>query len=603
MRTRGAEGLLKILPFGGFLILYCLMFVSLGEYLNLQNFLLGIACTILLSGTLVIIYFKKYEFDIIDVSIFMYYLYIVFVNEYHLAPSGRSDAYTVQLFFLLYFACRIIFKYCFSKHILICLLAISAIFQSLFGMGQALGIFNSRHALFWITGTFLNPGPYGCFLSVIGVVVILQVISNYSLLVGCRQRNGRCGKMTILFLLSYCLSLVASILIIVMLVLSGSRSAILGFVIPVVMFVLTMKCIQSKINSLRCKKALIFMGLLVILIILAMGYLIRPESANGRLHIWQVSLCEMDGSGVIGTGIGTFPKQYSIAQEKFYSKHGFESNWIKYADTPNCAFNEYLNIIYEVGVIGLLFLIFILYFIIKRQIFCDNNRIYAYGSISILIISFTSYPLHLIPVSIILVVLLSIREDAVKGIIPCKFTILILSSMFLFTAMRLPNYLSTVNATTRWENIKHRSDMSKIEIRNESDFLDIYDLLADNDRFLLDYAVFLKSRRDYSRSIEILKKGHIISNNPVFPLLLAEINAVLGNEHEVERYYKKAFSMVPNRLSPLYLLAIFYYDTGQYAKFRCLADRIADFCPKVKSGHTDRMKRDITDLLHILDEN
>jgi hypothetical protein len=311
----------------------------------------------------------------------------------------------------------------------------------------------------------------------------------------------------------------------------------------------------------------------------------------------------MDGSMVIGTGIGTLPKQYSIAQEKFDSKHSFESNWIKYADTPNCAFNEYLNIIYEVGVIGLFFLIFILYFIIKGQIFCDNNRIYAYGSISILIISFASYPLHLIPVSIILVVLLSIRDGAVKGIIPCKFTILILSSMFLFTAMRLPNYLSTVNATTRWENIKHRSDMSKIEIRNESDFLDIYDLLAGNDRFLLDYAVFLKSKRDYSRSIEILKKGYIISNNPVFPLLLADINDVLGNDHEVEWYYKKAFTMVPNRLSPLYLLAIFYYDTGQYAKFRCLADRIADFCPKVRSSHTDRMKRDITDLLHILDED
>ncbi len=38
--------------------------------------------------------------------------------------------------------------------------------------------------------------------------------------------------------------------------------------------------------------------------------------------------------------------------------------------------------------------------------------------------------------------------------------------------------------------------------------------------------------------------------------------------------------MVPSRLTPLYLLAIFYYDNKQYAKFRCLANRITNFCPK-----------------------
>jgi O-antigen ligase len=470
-------------------------------------------------------------------------------------------------------------------------------------MGQVLGIFDSRHALFSITGTFLNPGPYGGFLAVIGVIVILHASSNYSLFVGCKQRDGQCGIMTILFRSSCYLSLVASILIIIMLVLSGSRSAVLGFVIPVAMYVLTMKRIQIKINSLRCKRSLISTGLLFVIIILLLGYFIRPESVKGRLHIWQVSLCEFNGSVVIGKGIGTFSKQYSIAQEKFYLKNGFESNWIKYADTPNYAFNEYLNIIFEIGVIGLFFFSFILYFIIKKQILCNKNRVFTFGVISILIISFTSYSLHLIPISIILVVLLSIREETVKVIIPWEYTLLMLSVMFFFTVLRLPNYLATVNATTRWKNIKMHSDMSIIEIRNENDFLDIYDLLKNNDGFLLDYAIFLKNGRDYSRSIDILKKGHIISNNAEFPLLLAEINAVLGSEHAVELYYKKAFSMIPNRLSPLYLLAVFYYDTGQYAKFRCLANRIADFSPKIRSVRTDRMKRDIIDLLHILNED
>ena len=50
--------------------------------------------------------------------------------------------------------------------------------------------------------------------------------------------------------------------------------------------------------------------------------------------------------------------------------------------------------------------------------------------------------------------------------------------------------------------------MCIFEIRKESDFLDNYDRLANNDRFLLDYAIFLKNKMNYIRSIEILKKGH-----------------------------------------------------------------------------------------------
>lgn len=64
-----------------------------------------------------------------------------------------------------------------------------------------------------------------------------------------------------------------------------------------------------------------------------------------------------------------------------------------------------------------------LFFIIKKQL-SGNNRIFAYGIISILIISCTSYPLHLIPIIIVLVVLMSLRENSDRGVIPCKFTVI-----------------------------------------------------------------------------------------------------------------------------------------------------------------------------------
>ena len=108
MKTCGIKGLLNILSTYGSVTLYCIMFTYQGEELNHQHFLLGIASTTLLCEALLIAYVRKHKFDIIDVSIFVAYLYFIFMNEYNNALSDKSDIYSVQLFFVLYFAFRII---------------------------------------------------------------------------------------------------------------------------------------------------------------------------------------------------------------------------------------------------------------------------------------------------------------------------------------------------------------------------------------------------------------------------------------------------------------------------------------------------------------
>jgi O-antigen polymerase len=578
-------------------MLFLTMLVLQGEELNIQHFVFCISCMILLGTTIFIAYFRKYELDIVDIVMFLAYLYVSF-NEYQLYSYNRTDTYTIQLHFVLYFACRIIFYYLDLKHIIVCSIDILAIFQSLIGTGQLIGVLNSRHTLFPVTGTFLNPGSFGNFLSVIGVIIVLYVYSNYSIF-KYRQTKYLYDKETVLFITTYYLSIAALFFIVIMLVLSKSRSALLGFFFPLIIFILNKKSIRQYIIKLRYKKAFLLLGILLLLLFFFELYCVRPESANVRLHIWKVSLCEIDKSAVTGTGLGSFPKQFIIKQERFYEKHGFESKWVKYADTPYYAFNEYLNIVYESGAIGLFFFILIMFLILKKQLSCDHNQIFAFGIISILIISLTSYPLHIIKISIILMVLMSKNEYSWKGLIPYKFSSFFLFLIFVATALKLPYYLSSVNATAKWETMKQLSNVSLIEIRQKSDFEKLYNHLKGNDRFMIDYGVFLKNKRENLKSIEILQLGYAISNNPDFPLLLADINASLGNEYEAEQYYKKAFSMVPNRIIPLYLLAIFYYDTEQYKKFKNLANYIINFNPKIRSEQTDRIKNDISNLLNI----
>lgn len=153
--------------------------------------------------------------------------------------------YSYFSFYILHFC---IILHCFHvKYILICLLAVTEIFQSLVGTGQFLGILDSRHTSFSVTGTFLNPGPFGIFLAVLGVIMVLHIISNYSLFAVYRKQDTQYDKTAMLFQASYYLSLIASIFIIIMLVLSGSRSALLGFGIPIAIFILTTRRIRTEL--------------------------------------------------------------------------------------------------------------------------------------------------------------------------------------------------------------------------------------------------------------------------------------------------------------------------------------------------------------------
>lgn len=599
MKTTHLRKISYILFLIGYAVLYAVLFVPQSEELNLSHIFLAVSSTVLLMASLLLMYLKRYQLSTVDAVTIIAYLYFIVCNR---GLSNFSETYTVSLFINIYLANRVVFKYFEPKHVLVCLLSIFTIYQSVIGIGQFYGQLESRHTLFPVTGTFLNPGPFGSIFAVIGVSQALYINSYYRLFKVCCKSDSLNDKKSLLFRFTYCIGVVTLSLCVSMIVLSKSRSALLGFIIPIMMFFLSAKRIKMYKSRIKYRKALAFVGILILTILMLMIYNVRSESANGRLHIWKVSLSEPDKSLILGTGFGTFPRQYAIKQEEFYTKQGVDSNWIKYADTPFYAFNEYLHIVYEIGVIGLFLFCLISFLVIKQQLSHIGCKIFAYGVISTLIISFTSYPLHIIPILIVFVTFVSINKGTKKQQISHKLSLLTFTLIFLFTVSLLPHYAKTINATKKWSADKRYSEMSTIELRKESDFIILYEYLKDNDKFMLDYGIFLKKKKEYTKSINILEKGHIISNNPYFPLLLADVYADIGIWGNAELYYKKAFMMLPNRLTPLYQLGVFYFETKQYEKFNVLADFIINFHPKIPSEHTDKMKKDISDLLNILYE-
>ena len=70
-----------------------------------------------------------------------------------------------------------------------------------------------------------------------------------------------------------------------------------------------------------------------------------------------------------------------------------------------------------------------------------------------------------------------------------------------------------------------------------------------------------------------------------------------GLPAEAERCYRRAFSVMPNRIYPLYRLMKLYDEQGRRADCLRMARRVAAFDVKVESEATREMKREAEEIV------
>ncbi len=259
------------------------------------------------------------------------------------------------------------------------------------------------------------------------------------------------------------------------------------------------------------------------------------------------------------------------------------------ADIPEYAFNEYLEIINDIGVILFLCGITIIFLIIQRQ-----DRIVKYALITILFLSLSSYPLHIIPIQILFVILLSQHhpiKSKIKFHINIKFILIIIFYTYVFINSQI--YLKKISCTEMWKKQKDMANVSFIEVRDIEDYKKFFLYIADNPDYLLDYGDFLYRQTKYQESIKVLVHGARISNDPVFLIIIGMNYEKLENYVAAEYFYLKAARRVPNRLSPLYRLALLYYKIKDYDKFTSMSQTVLSFDPKIESEIIKNMKNEI----------
>ena len=552
---------------GIFLVIFCIsifLFTRSNGYNILpfsNNIMLYLYSVI---GSIVILYLStsRIKLKAIDILCLVYFIYNLL---WLLVTSKTKNIETIYLFFflaMLYINIRnissIYYKYILYSFPFIVISHFIYWENPYYFLYEHKGVF---------TGFLHNSGLWGEF-------VAMTLICNIGLI----HLNKKSKKTsTLLIFVSFIVSF--------MLYESDSRASWLSFAIGILTF------FSPLIIKHLPKSIIIRTGSLLILICLC-TYLIsglysyKKDSADGRILIWKISLEMVKDKPILGYGFDGFRKNYMNYQAAYLQEKQLPETINNLADDNHHAFNEFLRIIIEQGIIGVIILFIFLttigYTIYKYKLYIDTvSRTIISCLTALLFFSFFSYPLSTFHINALIVILLAglacssqdtpiwkLQIRSISLIIPYSI-IFFISSVYLFSYSKAnSDWLNTLKGVYTNDNILE-------EARKK---------LSGNPYFLSTYGKYLNKKKRYSKAASILSQS--IKEYPSYYTVME-----LGISYKAQKKYTeamhcfyKAMHMIPHKIKPLYFMMELYYDQKDYKSAIQLSNRILCKQPKIRSS-------------------
>jgi hypothetical protein len=168
-------------------------------------------------------------------------------------------------------------------------------------------------------------------------------------------------------------------------------------------------------------------------------YNLKKDSADGRILIWRVSAEMIKDKPLFGHGLNGFQAKYMDYQAEYLKEHP-NSAFSKLADNNRFAFNEFVRIMVEQGLIGLLVNILLLYLIIfnvKSSDISWEASIIKSSFISLLAFGCFSYPMAVYQFKLIIVLFIALLSSFSTKLNHFKFHYFRFQSRFQSTSFRI----------------------------------------------------------------------------------------------------------------------------------------------------------------------
>lgn len=323
-------------------------------------------------------------------------------------------------------------------------------------------------------------------------------------------------------------------------------------------------------------------------------YWMKKDSADGRLLIWRCSLDMAREAPLTGGGPGTFAAHYMDSQARYFAQHGEQNRFALLADNVKHPFNEYLNVLLDYGIVGLLVLAGATAWLARcyRKHPDGEKRTAAYALLGIGTFSLFSYPFTY-PFTWVVTLLSAawIAREPLRRLLDRRGVARVAAAMLLVGSIAgLYALAERTRAELAW-NRAARMAMAGEYGQSLPAYEQLAGRFAGNPYFLYNHVAVLQAAHRYEESLRVARQCRTLWADYDLELLMAENLRQLGQTDEAAQRYRHAARMCPSRFLPLYNLLQLCQETGDRAQAAAVAEEMLAKPVKVRTPAVRMMRR------------
>ena len=500
--------------------------------------------------------FRLNELDLIFSLFVLYYGCRILITDRIFNPN--VPLYTVMLLLLYVYARNIK-----SGSIFFILLFFAGALQGIWYVLQITDLLPSYHYFLPGTGCFFNP-------SILALFLVLSFLAGI-----CSFKKEFSIGWKVCWLLNFILLLYGILAI-------NSRASWIALVMGILW-----KAVRQKYRYLNSLSFILLFGLLLIGIYA--GYRMRPDSVQGRFLIWQVIGSNLPDA--LWWGQGSLETLYMPLQAEWFREHSV-SDYANVAGNNVYAFNEFLRILFETGIVG--FILFVLLiFTGCRYSFRGNQKSRNAGSVflSILGFGFFSYPFSIGLIITIAVAALAVIAGNVSSPILVKGRwktgYRFVAGLFLFFLLFFICF--EYRQEKRADRLLSEAQ-SDVSVLTGTGMENSYRYLQGNADFVLCYGKTLFNHRQYAEALPVLENACALKPSSRLVCDLGMCYQQVGRKVEAEKAYLSASFMTPAYIVPHYHLFNLYRTDGSLSQAAKQAEYMLSMQVKVVNTSVLRIR-------------
>lgn len=511
-----------------------------------------------------------------DAMVFVLFVYLLIHASLTHAMQSREFYLSIS-YFALYAVFRVIKGLRLANYMTFAVM-LCGIYQSCLVLGQLLGYGISNHLRFVVTGSFFNPGPCGIFLAGVFVLAVAMMKKGY-------RKVG----INLMFV-RYVTACVTFGVTLVALVPTMSRAGWIGALVGVML--LYRREIVAWGNTRR--RWVIGGGIVGMIVVLTLFYLLKKDSANGRLFIWQNTVSAYWKTPLFGVGIDGFERAFAEAQHDYFEKEKVleqDNRHVEMAGVVESAFNEPLALFLLLGAVGGVLAAMVLFFKLQRL------TAYSCVAVALLVASFFSYTFYIPSIAIVfLFAVAQLPDRRVRG--GRYVNVLMFGIMGIVVLFFDFREFGRREAYRKWKNnaVYYTWEDYQSVVK---EYGKLYPVLKNDFKFLFEYGHSLHKVGRYEESNIMLKRGIRHSADPMFWNIAGNNYLALKQYDQGMTAYLRAYYTCPNRVYPLYLLTKLEAERGDTTMMNYYGRILLGKRPKVPSLAVDEMKFEIRKMLDV----